>query len=67
MLKARALNGPGYTLGFCKSALYDVTAGGMMGRGASLFSTQRNIQKLPRYTQLHDVLAMKAWFKPIFV
>jgi hypothetical protein len=25
--------------------------------------THRNIQKSPKYTQLHDVLAMKAWFK----
>jgi hypothetical protein len=29
--------------------------------------THRNIQKSPQYMQLHDVLAMKAWFKWIVV
>jgi hypothetical protein len=27
------------------------------------FCTHRDIQKSPQYTQLHDVLTMKAWFK----
>jgi hypothetical protein len=38
----------------------------LAGWWASLCSTHRNIKKLPRYMQLHDILTMKAWFKQIF-
>jgi hypothetical protein len=33
--------------------------------GASLYYTHKNFLKSPWYMQLHDVLAMKTWFKLI--
>jgi hypothetical protein len=32
------------------------------GGGGTICSTHRNIQKPLRYTQLHEILAMKVWF-----
>ncbi len=59
---------PGLARAFKSVGLADLSSfGGVSVGWPPDLCTHRNIQKLPQYMQLRDVLAMKAWFKWIVV